>query len=469
MKKILILLAFFYPLAINAYYGDVQNFIVEENSICLDAPEEASKSYISEESSVSKNAQWSTQITLSFSPTSSNYLKWFIMADSANVNASSNGYYLLLGGIKRTLSFYCQKNGKSTLIHQEEDKLLDNSYNNVKIDIKRDESDYWVLEYILNDTLANAIDFYDSQVNFSSFWGWYCVYTKTRSKSFCFANNVVEGEKSSAPRVPKEGELLINEVLFNPIGDGVDFVEIYNASDTVFDLSICQLGNKKQIYTLPYYILQPDSFVAITNDSAILCSQYQCKIPINILQVDKMLPLPNDSGYIRLIADTILLDSFSYNANMHHVLLDNAEGVSLERSEDGTWHSTSTVLQATPGYKNSSDIHLDANVFDSESEIDFVLNSSVVSVYNLETLESVILRYRLRKQSRVTVKIYTLSGYSVYTIIESELLNGEGNLYWDGRSENSGILPVGMYVMLIEIYDENGKYMVEKLPVAIVP
>jgi hypothetical protein len=209
--------------------------------------------------------------------------------------------------------------------------------------------------------------------------------------------------------------------------------------------------------------------VAITNDSAILCSQYQCKIPINILQVDKMLPLPNDSGYIRLIADTILLDSFSYNANMHHVVLDNAEGVSLERSEDGTWHSTSTVLQATPGYKNSSDIHLDANVFDSESEIDFVLNSSVVSVYNLETLESVILRYRLRKQSRVTVKIYTLSGYSVYTIIESEFLNGEGNLYWDGRSENSGILPVGMYVVLIEIYDENGKYMVEKLPVAIVP
>ena len=114
-------------------------------------------------------------------------------------------------------------------------------------------------------------------------------------------------------------------------------------------------------------------------------------------------------------------------------------------------------------------MHLDANVFDSDSEIDFVLNSSVVSVYNLESLESVMLRYRLHKQARVTVKIYTLSGYSVCTLVESEMLYGEGSLYWDGRAENSSILPVGMYVILIEIYAENGEFMLEKLPVAIVP
>ena len=58
MKKILILLAFFSPLALNAYYGDIQNFIIDGNSICLNAPAVASKSYISGDSKVSKKATW---------------------------------------------------------------------------------------------------------------------------------------------------------------------------------------------------------------------------------------------------------------------------------------------------------------------------------------------------------------------------------------------------------------------------
>jgi hypothetical protein len=169
MKKILLLITFFSPFAIYAYNGDIQNFIIEQNSICLNAPEVASHSYISQESKVSKNAEWSTEITLSFSPTSSNYLKWFVMADSANVNASSSGYYLMFGTAKRTISFYRLKNGKSTLIHEESDKLLNNSHNNIKIEVKRSDSDYWTIDYVLNDTLANFVDFYENEVNYSSF------------------------------------------------------------------------------------------------------------------------------------------------------------------------------------------------------------------------------------------------------------------------------------------------------------
>ena len=120
------------------------------------------------------------------------------------------------------------------------------------------------------DTLSNFVDFFEEEVNYSSYFGWHCVYTKTRSKSFCFTNVSVDGEESSILRAPKKGELLINEVLFNPIGDGVDFIEIYNASDSIVDLSMCTLGNKKQIYPIPYYVLPPDSCVAITKDSLIL-------------------------------------------------------------------------------------------------------------------------------------------------------------------------------------------------------
>jgi hypothetical protein len=475
MKKILILLAFFSPLALNAYYGDIQNFIIDGNSICLNAPAVASKSYISEDSKVSKNATWQAEITLSFSPTSSNYLKWFIMADSTNVNASSSAYYLMFGGTKRTIAFYYQKNGKSTLVHEEQEKLLDNSLNQISVAVKRLESDDWILEYTLNDTLTNVSEFYSDEVNYSSYLGWHCVYTKTRSQSFCFANKKVVGEVASTPRIPQKGELLINEVLFNPVGDGVDFIEIYNASDTIFDLSLCLLGNKKQTYSIPYFILHPDSCVAITRDSLVLCGQFECVSPINILQVDKMLPLPNDSGYVRLMVDTMLIDSLPYHVNMHHAMLDNVEGISLERSNDGTWHSASTIVRATPGYKNSRFIDDENNESTSdnntqETDSNFIkLQSSTVHIYDLEMPEKVELLYRMHNDYRLSVKVYTLAGYPVYTILESELISGEGKLYWDGRGDDSGVLPVGLYVIVAEFYSSEGEYRMEKMPVAIVP
>lgn len=479
MKKILILLAFFSPLALNAYYGDIQNFIIDGNSICLNAPAVASKSYISGDSKVSKNATWQAEITLSFSPTSSNYLKWFIMADSANVNASSSAYYLMFGGTKRTIAFYYQKNGKSTLVHEEQEKLLDNSLNQISVAVKRLESDDWILEYTLNDTLTNVSEFYSDEVNYSSYLGWHCVYTKTRSQSFCFANKKVVGEVASTPRIPQKGELLINEVLFNPVGDGVDFIEIYNASDTIFDLSLCLLGNKKQTYSIPYFILHPDSCVAITRDSLVLCGQFECVSPINILQVDKMLPLLNDSGYVRLMVDTMLIDSLPYHVNMHHAMLDNVEGISLERANDGTWHSASTIVRATPGTINSIVLNAQSNAgnkpnFDAQISIkdsiyNFYLETSVTSIYDAEFPQKVILCYRLHNSARITAKIYSLSGYSVYTLVESELLRGEGKFYWDGRDEKSSILPVGMYVIVLEIYTENGEFYIRKLPVALTP
>jgi flagellar hook assembly protein FlgD len=99
----------------------------------------------------------------------------------------------------------------------------------------------------------------------------------------------------------------------------------------------------------------------------------------------------------------------------------------------------------------------------------FFVESSVTSVYDSEYPQNINLRYRLHKSARITAKIYTLSGYSVYTLVESELLHGEGKFHWDGRDENSSLLPVGMYVIVVEIYDENGEFYVKKLPVALTP
>ena len=462
-------MSFFLTFSLFAYYGDVDKFLISENSICLNAPEEASQAYISLASQVSNNAIWQSHISFLFLPTSSNYLKWYLMADSSNVNASSNAYYLMFGGSKRTISFYYLNKGKSTLIWQEKEKLLNNTKNHLDIKVRRTDLEEWQIEYVLNDTISATCNFYHSQLNYSSYFGWHCVYTKTRSKGFCFSEIFVKGEEVAKPRLPKFGELLINEILFNPEADGVDFIEIINVSDTIFDLTNIQLGNKKQTYSLPSYILYPDSVVAVTKDTLILCNQYDCLFSNNIIQVDKMLPLPNDSGYVRILCDTILIDSLFYKSSMHHVLLNNVEGISLQRLENTSWGSSSSIVKATPGYhfyiaqEDNEDI-----ITDNEGDF-FKLSSNSVHINSVDISDNLILAYYLSQSQRVSVQVFSLNGYPVYTILESQLLSGEGKLFWDGRGENLSVLPVGIYVILIEFYTSENKYLYQKFPVAIIP
>ena len=160
---------------------------------------------------------------------------------------------------------------------------------------------------------------------------------------------------------------------------------------------------------------------------------------------------------------------------MHHAFLDDVEGLSLERTENGVFQSASTLLMATPGYKNSrfipngNESENEEQKGDDNAEENFELLSSVVHIYNSDLPENVILLYRLHKSCKITVKVYSLAGYPVFSILENELLSGEGKLYWDGRGENSEIMPVGMYVIVVEIYSEDGEYSTRKYPVAIVP
>jgi hypothetical protein len=215
--------------------------------------------------------------------------------------------------------------------------------------------------------------------------------------------------------------------------------------------------------------------VAITKDSAILCSQFNCNNAKNILQVEKMLPLPNDSGYICLLSDTLLIDALQYNAEMHHILLDNVEGISLERLFDGTWTSASTIFRATPGSQNSyvmsSGMPRDDTSQSPEnaSEEEFYTNSAVIHNYDSNYPETLKILYRLQQPTRVSMQVFYLAGFPVFTLLNSELIIGDGSIKWDGRGENSQILPVGMYIIFVESYTEDGNYSFKKIPVAMVP
>ncbi|RLD32607.1 MAG: hypothetical protein DRI72_06750, partial [Bacteroidetes bacterium] len=103
------------------------------------------------------------------------------------------------------------------------------------------------------------------------------------------------------------GDVVINELLFNPWTNGVDYVEIYNRSLKIIDLSVLQLGTVKYSPPNPpdtsFYpiihqqtILVPGAYALLTSSPATVEKQYVTSDPNVFLKTDPFPAYNNDEG-----------------------------------------------------------------------------------------------------------------------------------------------------------------------------
>ena len=81
------------------WIGNNALFAVENEVLRLNAPAVTGSAYLSTASDISLEAEWSFFVKLDFNPSSSNYIKVYLMADSVNLNNTQNGYLLKLVGL----------------------------------------------------------------------------------------------------------------------------------------------------------------------------------------------------------------------------------------------------------------------------------------------------------------------------------------------------------------------------------
>ena len=118
------------------------------------------------------------------------------------------------------------------------------------------------------------------------------------------------------PDTAQVGEVLINEVLFDPFSGGSDYVEIVNNSNKSFDIYkyfIADfdngLSNLKQIDQ--HFILGPGNFALFSEDSSQIIKDYPTNNPQAFIQMD-IPSYPNDSATIYFLSpDSIVLNKFS--------------------------------------------------------------------------------------------------------------------------------------------------------------
>ncbi len=142
------------------------------------------------------------------------------------------------------------------------------------------------------------------------------------------------------PVEPSLSDVVINEILFDPRSNGFDYVEFYNVSDKIVDASKLYAANRnnsnvissiKQISSTPFYIF-PGDYLVVTEDLASLEMNYLVRDPDAVILLSTLPSFPDDEGDILLLnGQGDIVDEVKYNADWHFKLIDNPEGVSLER------------------------------------------------------------------------------------------------------------------------------------------
>jgi flagellar hook assembly protein FlgD len=271
------------------------------------------------------------------------------------------------------------------------------------------------------------------------------------------------------PERGDSGDVVLNEVLFNPRSGGVDFVEIYNRSGKYVSLKDWQLATFKdgqpdsgKKISEGNLVLPPRQYAVMTTSPQVLKDHYPRAKDSTFIVLSSLPSYPDDAGSVVLLnhSDKVM-DRFDYDEKFHFALIDRKDGVSLERinahSPGNTrhnWHSAaSTEGYATPGYQNSQG--MDAERVAAKT---FQLTPRVFTPDEDGYNDFTTLHYQLPGQGNVaTVSVYDGAGREVKKWIRNELLGTEGFYTWDGTDDRGGKVRTGRYIVFITLFDMQGR------------
>lgn len=297
------------------------------------------------------------------------------------------------------------------------------------------------------------------------------VYTITAA-NITGCNNVAGSPGQARVGLPADamaGELIVNEILFNPRTNGYDYVEFYNRSNKIFDATRLYTANRStsgainSVYSLssiPWLVFPGDYFV-ITEDADNLALNYLVKNPDAVLVLSSLPSYPDDKGYVLILdAQGNIIDEVDYRDDWHFKLIDNREGISLERIDPGgpsqdksNWHSAaSTAGYGTPTYKNSQykQSQVIAATIDAFPKVFSPDNDGVDDIATIQ--------YQVTEPGYVAnITIFDAAGRPVRSLVRSALLGLKGYWNWDGLDDKGGKLPVGIYIVFTEIFNLQGK------------
>ena len=274
--------------------------------------------------------------------------------------------------------------------------------------------------------------------------------------------------KTGLPKYPQKGDVVFNELLFDPQPGGSDFIEVINTSNAIINMKNILLSNRNadgsinpatHEYTTNYNLFPFEPFV-LTTDTGYLLNKWQ-RINKERLLLMKSLPsMPDDDGKLLLLNSSgEIIDEVHYDKDMHYPLLRNKEGVSLEKINykissqlTDNWHSASASENyATPTNVNSQFI----NQKDNRSWIQ--IDQDIVNADNNGSDDFLHINYQFDEPGTLlSIYLFNQQGSIVCKIVNNLMCGRNGAFNWKGTDNQNNYVASGIYILVVEAFHLNG-------------
>jgi hypothetical protein len=264
-------------------------------------------------------------------------------------------------------------------------------------------------------------------------------------------------------------DVVFNELLFNPPSQGYDYVELYNRSNKTIDLKQLNLASRGSggtitvIYPLSgeNKLLFPGEFAVATEDPDWVSRTYLVKNPAMLQPMSAMPSMPDDKGNLVLLNQLgRMVDNVVYDRKWHFALLDNEEGVSLERidyskptqDKDNWTSAASSAGYGTPTYQNSQ------YRADLQPQGEITVNPKLFSPDNDGFEDFTLIQFKFPEPGYVAnVTIFDAAGRQVRILQRNTTCAASGSFRWDGLDDKLQRVPVGNYVIYTDIFNLKGQ------------
>jgi hypothetical protein len=268
------------------------------------------------------------------------------------------------------------------------------------------------------------------------------------------------------PQPALPGEVVINEILFNPLPGGADYVEVYNRSEKAIDLRALFFAGRNPsgeltspvALSIQPLLLLPRDYAAFTTDRDAVLRQYAVKDAEQLFLLPSLPSLPDDKGTLVLWNAGGVLEELRYSATWQFPLLPTAEGVALERvrAEGGTgqanWHSAAaTAGYGTPTAPNSQ---LRAPPAGSGK---LEVTPPVCSPNGDGHDDFVLIRFQGEPGAVANLQVFDAGGRLLRYLVQNALLGERGEWKWDGLDDRGRHLPPGVYLLQLDTFTLEGK------------
>jgi Lamin Tail Domain len=266
------------------------------------------------------------------------------------------------------------------------------------------------------------------------------------------------------PTSAQPHQLQISEILSHPDIHCPSFIEIYNITERFISVDGLRLesssANAKEIQFHHHFLL-PHQALCLSENPYAVQQQYPLLNPYHPQHHACNIPyLTQSEGFVSLRKNSTLIDTAHYNENWHHPLIQNPQGVSLEKikipcpSNGECWTSSPEHFGfATPGIYWQEEIS-----FTEKLRKKWYVPADYFSPNMDDSNDQLYVHWEGDIEPHtITIDIHQLDGSWVRSLCQQEINLSPAIWQWEGLDHQGRLCADGIYFLVVQDQTDHSK------------